>query len=269
MKKINIMILFMLLSCTDSDIKKNKNDNAINDSNSISIKVDKNVDLGAEMYVFKNNDISLLKNQLRNKLKYPCGAEKTKNIENINQIPGSNYYFFNDETIKKSFTFKCDEESIIYPIGMGIVIDVERDRVEDIWTQDRKFKHYFDRMINELGYLPNDFKRILHKNYVMIDHGYYFSENFRALSIYSNLKNIPEDVKVGLEANMLTELGFIDNEGIDLLSTTLLNSEDNKLEVQKDIINFEVIFEKNEQYYFIGEGLTEQLNVKSFNDIFE
>ena len=68
---------------------------------------------------------------------------------------------------------------------------------------------------------------------------------------------------------MLTELGFIDNEGIDLLSTTLLNSEDNKLEVQKDIINFEVIFEKDEQHYFIGEGLTEQLNVKSFNDIFE
>jgi len=268
MKKINIIILFVLMSCTESEIEQSKNDNAIYNE-SISTEVNKNIDLSTEMYVFKNNDISLLKKQLRNKFKYPCSAENTRNIENINQLPGSNYYFFNDETIKKSFTFKCDEESIIYPTGMGIVIDVERDRVEDIWTQDRKFKHYFDRMISELGYLPNDFKRILQKNYIMIDHGYYFAENFRTLSIYTNLKDIPENVKVGLEANMLTELGFIDNEGIDLLSTTLLNNEDNKLEVQKDIINFEIIFEKDGQYYFIGEGLTENLNVESFDNIFE
>ena len=103
----------------------------------------------------------------------------------------------------------------------------------------------------------------------MIDHGFYFAEDFRVLSIYTNLKNIPENIKVGMEATILTELGFIDNEGLDILSTTLLTNEDNKLEVQKDIINFEVIFEKNEKFYFIGEGIVDQLTIESFNNIFE
>jgi|TARA_A100001011_G_scaffold92043_1_gene96724 hypothetical protein len=268
MKKINLITLIMLLSCSDTIIEKNKIDNAINTVTETSKQVETGI-LNDELFVFKTNNISLLKNELRNNLKYPCTAERTKDIQSISQLPGSNYYFFNDETVKKSFTFQCDEESIIYPIGMGIIIDVERNRVEDIWTQDMKFKHYFDRMINELGYLPNDFKRILYKNYIMIDHGYYFAENFRALSIYTNLKNIPENIKVGMEATILTELGFIDNEGVDVLSTTLLTNADNKLEVQKDIINFEVIFEKDEKFYFIGEGIVDQLTIESFNNIFE
>ena len=70
---------------------------------------------------------------------------------------------------------------------MGIIIDIERNNDATVFETNHNFKHYFDRMIEEVGYLPDDFKRLLFKNYVMIDHGFYYTKEFRVLSIYSNL----------------------------------------------------------------------------------
>ena len=151
---------------------------------------------------------------------------------------------------------------------MGIIIDIERNNDATVFETNHNFKHYFDRMIEEVGYLPDDFKRLLFKNYVMIDHGFYYTEEFRVLSIYSNLSKIPENLEIGMEANQLTELGFINNDGYDLLSTTLFKNEEGNLEVQKNIINLEIIFEKDRRFYYIGEGLSEALSINSFNNIF-
>ena len=71
-----------------------------------------------------------------------------------------------------------------------------------------------------------------------------------------------------MEANQLTELGFINNDGYDLLSTTLFKNEEGNLEVQKNIINLEIIFEKDRRFYYIGEGLSEALSINSLNNIF-
>jgi len=247
MKIINLFIILAILSCNQA-------------KHEVAEKKD--------IYLFNVDNVKLSKNDMRNKFEYPCTNSKTKEIKTINQLPGSQYYFFNENTKKTSFTLQCEEESIIYPVGMGIIIDIERNNDATVFETNHNFKHYFDRMIEEVGYLPDDFKRLLFKNYVMIDHGFYFTEEFRVLSIYSNLSKIPENLEIGMEANQLTELGFINNDGYDLLSTTLFKNEEGNLEVQKNIINLEIIFEKDRRFYYIGEGLSEALSINSFNNIF-
>ena len=92
-------------------------------------------------------------------------------------------------------------------------------------------------LLTKVEYIKEDSQ----KNYVIVDHGFYFNENYRLISVYTNLSNIPESLVIGSEVNYLTELGIINNDGFDILSLTLLNNEEGKLVAQDDIINIEFI----------------------------
>ena len=120
-----------------------------------------------------------------------------------------------------------------------------------------------------MDFLPNDLKRILYKNYVIVDHGFYFAENYRLISVYTNLSNIPESLVIGSEVNYLTELGIINNDGFDILSLTLLNNEEGKLVAQDDIINIELYFQKDGNEFYLGQGVDISNNFLYFENLFK
>lgn len=247
MKKINIFMFIILLGCSNSNL-------------------DDNIIESESEYVIKS-DLTLNKNDIKNKFSYPCKRLNTILPENIQQLPGSNYYFFTEIIKKTSISLVCKEESIVYPIGMGVVTDIKRDAYK-VFKENQIFHLYFDRMINEVGYLPSDLKRILYKNYVIVDHGFYFSEGVRAISIYTNLKNIPEELTLGVEVDLNTELGLIDNNGMDVLSLTLLSDDSGNLKAHENVINFEIYFQKDGKEFYLGEGVDLYNNPLYFDELF-
>lgn len=248
MNKINILLFIVLLGCTNS----NTDDNIIET---------------ASEYVIKS-DLTLYKNDLRNKFIYPCKKINTILPESIQQLPGSNYYFFNERIKKTSITLQCKEESAVYPIGVGVVTDIQRDAY-NVFKENNIFNIYFDRMVDEVGYLPDDLKRILYKNYVIIDHGFFFSEGVRSISIYTNLKNIPEELTLGNEVDMNTKLGLINNDDMDVLSMTLLNDSNGDLKAQKNIVNFEIYFQKEGINSYLGKGVDLENDPLYFDELFK
>ena len=249
MKKINIfMLLIIILSCSNSNIE----------DNNIQITSD---------YVVKS-DIILNKKDIRNKFTYPCRKINTNLPENIKQLPGSSYYFFNETIEKTSLTLKCEEESIIYPIATGVVTDIQKDSY-NVFKENEIFQFYFDRMIREVGHLPDDLKKILYKNYVIVDHGFYFTEGVRVLSVYTNLKDIPSDLKLGDEVGLDSTLGLINNNGMDVLSLTLLNDDNGELKAQEDIVNLEIYFQKGRNKSYLGEGVNYNNNPLYFDELFK
>ena len=248
MKRLNLVIFFILMACAEETLKDEKNNK--------------------DAMVFKSETMSLYKKDMRAQFEYPCKKINTSPLESIQQVPGSNYYFFTENIKKTSFTFKCKEKSIIYPVGMGIITDINRNGNNRIFD-NKYFKHYFDRLISTLDFLPNDLKRILYKNYVIVDHGFYFAENYRLISVYTNLSNIPESLVIGSEVNYLTELGIINNDGFDILSLTLLNNEEGKLVAQDDIINIELYFQKDGNEFYLGQGVDISNNFLYFENLFK
>lgn len=248
MKRLNLVVIFILMACAEETLINEKNDK--------------------DEIVFKSETISLYKKDMRAQFEYPCKKVNTLPLESIQQVPGSNYYFFSENIKKTSFTFKCKKESIIYPVGMGIITDINRNSNNRIFD-NKYFKNYFDRLISTLDFMPNDLKRILYKNYVIVDHGFYFTENYRLISVYTNLSNIPESLVIGSEVNYLTELGIINNDGFDILSLTLLNNEEGKLVAQDDIINIELIFQKDGNEFYLGQGVDILNNFLYFENLFK
>jgi hypothetical protein len=244
MKKLMLILLFVL-SCNNIDTPT----------------------YNKEKILFKVNSDQLSLSDMRNKLSLPCG-ENTLFPTNESQIPNAQSYFFNEYGKEVGINFQCNDESIIFPIGSGIVIDIHSDSLQQE-AKSKQFLTYASKLSELTGYMPNNVRKLFYGNYIIVDHAFYFSEKYRTYSVYSNLKGIPETLYIGQEVDINTELGFINTEFMDVLSTTFIrNDEEGILEVEKNILNFELYFESDYKTYHLGQGLGSEAGIDYYNIFF-
>tara|TARA_B100000214_G_C23948852_1_gene619383 strand:- start:390 stop:1220 length:831 start_codon:yes stop_codon:yes gene_type:complete len=266
-----IMILMLIVNACSKEVHESKNEELENNNNTIininkDEKIDDSINKDSKIVFYIDDNLSLYESQLINKLQLPC-KENTLLPQSRKQLPNSRYYLLNKEVRESGINLQCLPESNIYPVSEGIVVDVETNNKFDI-TTNNEFYNLATRLIDKLGYMPNDIKHILFENYVTIDHGFYFSKDFRTISIYSNLKDIPENIEIGKQVNSDTILGLIENEKIYPLSATLLQNDEGVLEVQKDILNFEMYFENKGGIFHLGQGVTKDISTDYYNSFF-
>ena len=266
-------VLFLILFISSCTKESGEEENILLENYKRGVKgsvesrnMNDDINQSSKIIFYINDDIALYESQLINKMGFPC-KEKTILPKSIKQLPNAQYYLLNKEIQESGINFQCLPEAKIYPVAKGIVVDIEKNNNFDI-TLDNEMYNIATRLIDKLGYMPNDIRHIFYENYITIDHGFYFSNEFRTISIYSNLKEISEDVEIGQKIDTNTFLGFIENDKIYPLSATLLRNEQGELEVQKDILNFEMYFENKEGTFHIGQGVKENILPDYYNSFF-
>ena len=156
--------------------------------------------------IFCINEIDNLSlDTINNKISMPCG--------NIKKYHHSNNFrnklsYFNVNSI--GIGFDCEKDSQIYPLAPGIVIDIQEDNAEI------KMFDFYQRLVGTLGYMPQDIRKVLYKKHIVIDHGKYFSNKYRVIAIYSNLKDVDPAIVVGSQVSGLNyPLGKVNTEEVD------------------------------------------------------
>ena len=210
-------------------------------------------------YINEEDNLSI--NELTNKMSLPCGSKTT--FPGENQLPNSPMSYFN--LLENGINFDCEEGGLVYPIGPGVVVDVVEDRYEI-----KMFDHY-QRLVEMVGYLPQDVRQKLYRTHVIIDHGKYFNNKYRTLAVYSNLTEIPEGLVLGSQIVYTgVPIGKIDNSRINFLATELEASPEDSVQyvVKDNTLNFELYFEKDGDTLFrIGQGI-EQVEQNKFKEFF-
>ena len=264
-----IVILILIVTACSNEVHESKSTKLENNRNMVineDEKINDSINKDSKIVFYLDDNLSLYESQLINKFQLPC-KENTLFPQSSKQLPNSRYYLLNKEVRESGINFQCLPESNIYPIAEGIVVDVETNNKFDI-TSNSEFYNLITRLIDKLDYIPSDVKHILFENYVTVDHGFYFSKDYRTISIYSNLKDIPVNIEIGKKININTILGLIENEKIYPLSATLLKNDEGVLEVQKDILNFEMYFENKGGIFHLGQGVTKDISTDYYNSFF-
>ena len=239
--RVILFIFFILISCTENKVQKTENKN--DGQNNLQ-------SLNEENYFFYINEIDNLSlDTINNKISMPCG--NIKNFPPLKQLPGNKLSYFNVNSI--GIGFDCEKDSQIYPLAPGIVIDIQEDNAEI------KMFDFYQRLVGTLGYMPQDIRKVLYKKHIVIDHGKYFSNKYRVIAIYSNLKDVDPAIVVGSQVSGLNyPLGKVNTEEVDFLTSFTQKSvaDTNKYIVKENTVNIDILFEKDETTYFYpGKGI--------------
>ena len=87
------------------------------------------------------------------------------------QLPGQTMSYFNVPSI--GIGFDCEEDGLVYPIAPGIVVDVRKDDPE------YKMFDFYKRLVDSMGYMPQDIRKVFHRTHIVIDHGKYLNKKYR------------------------------------------------------------------------------------------
>ena len=215
-------------------------------------------DVNYFFYINETDNLSL--EDFTNKIFLPCGTMDS--FPQQKQLPGQTMSYFNVQSI--GIGFDCEEDGLVYPIAPGIVVDVSKDDPE------YKMFDFYKRLVDSMGYMPQDIRRVFHRSHVVIDHGKYLNKKYRVLAIYSNLKDIDSSIIVGSNVKSTNlAIGTINNSELDLLTSfTAQSLEDTtKYYVKENTVNIDLLFEKDETTYFHpGKGIS--LERESFKEFF-
>ena len=250
--KVVLFIFFILISCEKNEIleKDIKNDNKI-DTQSLN-------EVNYFFYINETDNLSL--NDFTNKISMPCGTIDT--FPQQKQLPGQPMSYFDVKSM--GIAFDCDKDGLVYPIAPGVVVEVRKDNPE------YRLFSFYQRLVNSLGYMPQDIRKVLHRSHIVIDHGKYLNKKYRVLAVYSNLKNINSSIVVGSNVkSSLIPIGEINTSELDLLTSfTEQTAEDtSKYFVKENTVNVDLLFEKDETtYYYPGKGVS--LKRESFKEFF-
>ena len=236
-----IFICFILISCAENETFDTGSKN--------NSQVDPQPLNEANYFFYINETDNLSLNDFTNKISMPCGSIDT--FPQQKQLPGQPMSYFNIKSM--GIAFDCDNDGLVYPIAPGIVVEVRKDNPE------YKLFEFYQRLVNSLGYMPQDIRRVFHRSHIVIDHGKYLNKKYRVLAVYSNLKNIDSSIVVGSNIkNSLIPIGEINTSELDLLTSfTEQTAEDtSKYFVKENTINVDLLFEKDETTYFYpGKGV--------------
>ena len=247
-----IFICFILISCAENETfdTGSKNNSQV-DPQPLN-------DVNYFFYINETDNLSL--EDFTNKIFLPCGTMDS--FPQQKQLPGQTMSYFNVPSI--GIGFDCEEDGLVYPIAPGIVVDVRKDDPE------YKMFDFYKRLVDSMGYMPQDIRKVFHRTHIVIDHGKYLNKKYRVLAVYSNLKNIDSSIVVGSNIkNSLIPIGEINTSELDLLTSfTEQTAEDtSKYFVKENTVNVDLLFEKDETTYFYpGKGVS--LNRELFKEFF-
>jgi len=251
--RVVVIIFLMIVSCTENEaVSSEQHNNSKNSSRS----TDKPNYL---FYINEEDNLSL--EMISNKISIPCGS--LKNFPSIKQLPENKMSYFNVKSI--GIGFDCEKDLQVYPLAPGIVIDVQEG------DSEIKMFDFYQRLVDTLGYMPQDIRRVLYNKYIVIDHGKYFNEKYRVLAIYSNLTDLDPSIVVGSQVSDSNyPLGKINTANVDFLTsfTQRAEADTNKFIVKENTINIDILFEKDETTYFYpGKGIN--IERDSFKEFFK
>ncbi len=247
-----ILIFLILISCTENEtLDTGLKNNSQVDPQTLN-------DVNYFFYINETDNLSL--EDFTNKIFLPCGTMDS--FPQQKQLPGQTMSYFNVQSI--GIGFDCEEDGLVYPIAPGIVVDVRENDPE------YKMFDFYKRLVDSMGYMPQDIRRVFHRSHVVIDHGKYLNKKYRVLAIYSNLKDIDSSIMVGSNVKSTNlAIGTINNSELDLLTSfTAQSLEDtSKYYVKENTVNIDLLFEKDETTYFHpGKGIS--LERESFKEFF-
>lgn len=247
-----ILICLILISCTENEtLDTGLKNNSQVDPQTLN-------DVNYFFYINETDNLSL--EDFTNKIFLPCGTMDS--FPQQKQLPGQTMSYFNVQSI--GIGFDCEEDGLVYPIAPGIVVDVRENDPE------YKMFDFYKRLVDSMGYMPQDIRRVFHRSHIVIDHGKYLNKKYRVLAIYSNLKDIDSSIMVGSNVQSTNlAIGTINNSELDLLTSfTAQSLEDtSKYYVKENTVNIDLLFEKDETTYFHpGKGIS--LERESFKEFF-